>query len=91
MELKQYHEEALRTESVIPHVSGVSAPHLYLLLSAAHSLGEMLDQFKKVFFTVSRSILIALKKAWPTCKTWWARFRLSPSPQKSCTMIPKPC
>lgn len=50
MELKQYHEEALRTESVIPHVSGVSAPHLYLLLSAAHSLGEMLDQFKKGIF-----------------------------------------
>lgn len=50
MELKQYHEEALRTESVIPNISGVSVPHLYLLLSAAHSLGEMLDQFKKGIF-----------------------------------------
>lgn len=42
--------KALRTESVLPQISGVSAPHLYLLLSAAHSLGEMLDQFKKGIF-----------------------------------------
>lgn len=62
MELKQYHEEALRTESVLPQISGVSAPHLYLLLSAAHSLGEMLDQFKKGIFTANLSTSIALKK-----------------------------
>lgn len=50
MELKQYQEEALRTESRVETVDGICAPSLYSALQASVSVGGVLDIMKKHIF-----------------------------------------
>lgn len=50
MELNEYSKEALRTESVVEAVSGVSAPALYSAMRAMSAVGDVLDKMKKRIF-----------------------------------------
>lgn len=50
MELNEYAKEALRTESVVKSVSGVSAPSLYSAMLVMIAIGEVLDKMKKRIF-----------------------------------------
>ncbi|EOC0011606.1 hypothetical protein ACI0X9_003291 [Cronobacter turicensis] len=50
MELKQYSKAALRTESVVEHITGVSGPSLYSGLMAMVAVGAILDNMKKCIF-----------------------------------------
>lgn len=50
MELNEYAKEALRTESVVESVTGVSAPALYSAMTAMTAVGDVLDKMKKGIF-----------------------------------------
>lgn len=50
MELNEYSKEALRTESVVESVTGISAPSLYSALLAMAAIGDVLDLMKKHIF-----------------------------------------
>ncbi|WP_243211173.1 hypothetical protein JQ760_027960 (plasmid) [Klebsiella pneumoniae] len=50
MELNEYAKEALRTESVVDSITGVSAPALYSAMMAMTAIGDVLDKMKKRIF-----------------------------------------
>lgn len=50
MELKNYSKEALRTESIVDNISGISCPSIYSALLAVVAVGDVIDQIKKTIF-----------------------------------------
>lgn len=50
MNLPDYQRHAVRTESLVPAVSGVSAKSLHLTMRAVAAVGEIADQIKKHVF-----------------------------------------
>ncbi len=61
MELNEYAKEALRTESIVESVKGVSAPALYSAMKVLIAVGEVLDKMKKRIFYGKDIDLNALK------------------------------